>query len=489
MKKPFAVKHLASFTLAELLITIGAVAILSAVTVFALNPAEMLKRGRDGKRVADIAALKASAEVLFWQSPAASRGTPSVVYISIPDTSSTCASLGLPQLPPGHSYHCATEADYRKTDGNGWFPLNLQSTAAISLSSLPIDPVNATSSGLYYRYTTDGTLYHMEAVVESNKYLSESASDDGTSPIAVEEGSKKSLLPGVFPQWYVKVPGNSAFGTSDFYVMQYEAKYDTDGDGFGNDANTCSVSPLDTWNWATSGSDCPSSWTGRNVVGSPHGSPIGSIYHDQAVAACAEQGAHLITNDEWMTIARNVEKIGANWTSGTVGTGYLFNGNSGDTVRGYNYGNSDKGLARNTRARLLLSNGMEIWDLAGNVREQVQRSTNNQGDATNQMALPPCSDGVAAWGFCNFSSAGSPYVTGWTADVQQNKVGPSNSSWGMEKGMGAIYTYKSGGSQSGATTFYRGGDSGYEDAAGVYALRLIWGPGNPGSNAGFRCAR
>ena len=61
-----------------------------------------------------------------------------------------------------------------------------------------------------------------------------------------------------------------------------------------------------------------------------------------------------------------------------MGTGYLFNGNSGDTVRGYNgRDSSDRGLARNPRAILTLSNGSKIYDFAGNVAEWVMKDQSN----------------------------------------------------------------------------------------------------------------
>jgi len=50
-----------------------------------------------------------------------------------------------------------------------------------------------------------------------------------------------------------------------------------------------------------------------------------------------------------------------------VGTDYLFNGNSADTLRGYNGDNPEKGLNRNVRASHRLSNGSIIYDLSGNV--------------------------------------------------------------------------------------------------------------------------
>jgi hypothetical protein len=54
-----------------------------------------------------------------------------------------------------------------------------------------------------------------------------------------------------------------------------------------------------------------------------------------------------------------------------VGTGYLFNGNSGDTARGYkafaDRYDSDKGTSRNSRAKHILSNNNAIYDFSGNV--------------------------------------------------------------------------------------------------------------------------
>jgi len=68
-----------------------------------------------------------------------------------------------------------------------------------------------------------------------------------------------------------------------------------------------------------------------------------------------------------MTIARNIDQQATNWTSGTKGTGYLFNGNSGDATRGYNGADPEKGMNRNIRASHILSNGNRIYDFSGNV--------------------------------------------------------------------------------------------------------------------------
>jgi hypothetical protein len=40
----------------------------------------------------------------------------------------------------------------------------------------------------------------------------------------------------------------------------------------------------------------------------------------EAIAACKSlgQGYHLVTNNEWMTIARNIESQGENWSTGVA---------------------------------------------------------------------------------------------------------------------------------------------------------------------------
>ncbi len=46
-----------SFTLVELMIVIAILAILSAIVIFTLNPAEMFKKNRDSRRMADLQTL------------------------------------------------------------------------------------------------------------------------------------------------------------------------------------------------------------------------------------------------------------------------------------------------------------------------------------------------------------------------------------------------------------------------------------------------
>src|SRR3989344_5819311 len=52
--------NIKGFTLVELLIVIGILAVLSAIVVFILNPAQLLAQARDSQRISDLNNLRAS---------------------------------------------------------------------------------------------------------------------------------------------------------------------------------------------------------------------------------------------------------------------------------------------------------------------------------------------------------------------------------------------------------------------------------------------
>jgi hypothetical protein len=190
-----------------------------------------------------------------------------------------------------------------------------------------------------------------------------------------------------------------------------------------------------------------------------------------------------------MTIARNAEQVGSNWSGGSVGSGYLPRGNSNSSAAQDGSSQYGTGYSDFTHLRTLtLSNGSVIWDIAGNVWEFVERSVNNAGDATTTMALPACSNGTAGWEWCEYASPGSPYVSAWSSDVAQAKVGPSNASWYSAQGTGLVYTYGTGANQ-GTKVFLRGGNWNNDTVTGAFALELAWGTGSADYYVGFRYAR
>jgi type II secretory pathway pseudopilin PulG len=180
-----------SFTLVELLVVIGILAILTAAVVIVLNPAELLKQGRDSKRTTDLANLNNAIKLLLTQNPDVNLGAASTVYISLADSSSTCGSYSLPSLPTGWKYQCATAANYQKIDGAGWVPVNFSSANNVaSLPTLPTDPQNA---GLYYYSYIPGGSWEITSLFESRKYAAKAQADAGSDPERLEIGSNLAL--------------------------------------------------------------------------------------------------------------------------------------------------------------------------------------------------------------------------------------------------------------------------------------------------------
>ncbi len=175
-----------SFTLVELMIVIAILAILSAIVIFALNPARLFDNFRDSKRVTDIVTLnKAISFLESWNTNGMVYGTSTVVYLSLPDSSSTCSSYALPTLATGYSYYCASSANYKNTDGTGWIPLNFAVSSNNNyLSVLPVDPINDVN--YYYSYFPGGS-YELIARLKYSK--AQSINDNGFYDDAIEIGS------------------------------------------------------------------------------------------------------------------------------------------------------------------------------------------------------------------------------------------------------------------------------------------------------------
>lgn len=178
------------FTLIELMVSIGVIAIISTALILTLNPVEIFRQTRDANRLLALTTMS-RAVTLFRTSDISQQGlgVANVVYISMPDPlvangTSTCQGLmppnvpapGLPQLPSGWSYQCAGKANYLSPDGRGWLPINFSGVKGASLSSLPQDPLNSfnpsnSAQNYFYTYATDGQgRYEFNAKTESIKY-------------------------------------------------------------------------------------------------------------------------------------------------------------------------------------------------------------------------------------------------------------------------------------------------------------------------------
>jgi formylglycine-generating enzyme required for sulfatase activity len=247
-----------------------------------------------------------------------------------------------------------------------------------------------------------------------------------------------SSLPG---SW-ILVPGNAELRTLDFCVMQFEAK---------------NVSGVATSQAALT--------------------PWVSISQTDSYKQCANLGVgyHLITDEEWVTIARSAEMTPASWSGGAVGNGYMYSGhndgspNAALSVSNVNDYYDQTGQTTGNQRRVLdLSNGNLIWDLSGNVMEWTQGQLNTVESDLNM--------GATQW-------------NEWTSILGFYNLGPHNSSLYSTQGIGQVYTDVDAANPSGEIhAFLRGGNWNYGANAGAFALYLGIAPSASYTDVGFRCS-
>lgn len=226
----------------------------------------------------------------------------------------------------------------------------------------------------------------------------------GTALHSVYQFVKNSYQPPKScPVWFIPVPWNKDFKQPWFCVAQYEMKQLTWDAGYTYYIST-------RW-YQYSASEICGSWTAPSksqcinttsldwkIISKPEGYPI--VYMDQATAinACKAMGSgyHLITENEWMAIVRNIEQQPDNRDGWIPWTGSLYKWNSGSSVEVawcndwvdstwvYSWSvifapssspQCNLSNGRNKRS-LKLSNNEWIRDLAGNVWEHVNKANN-----------------------------------------------------------------------------------------------------------------
>src|SRR5450759_3468925 len=168
-----------------------------------------------------------------------------------------------------------------------------------------------------------------------------------------------------------------------------------------------------------------------------------------------------------MTIAQNVLSVASNWSSGVVGTGFIYSGHNdnapanalaADSNDANGYSGTGQSSPSNQKRTLTLSNGEVIWDLAGNVWEWTSGT----------------------------STTGQPGITGtggnwreWTAVTNPGTISPNPSAsvtgitgasgWNSGNGIGLIWSNTE---EAGLRGFRRGGAWNAATYSGVLALGL-----------------
>ena len=217
------------------------------------------------------------------------------------------------------------------------------------------------------------------------------------------------------------------------------------------------------------------------------------------------QGFRLMSNTEWQVVARNMENTGANWTSGTVGTGYLWRGHSDNAIgantdlhsqtfngasqlalsnprfdgattdyfgTGNNVTQNSTGTAGwQERRRFVLSSGASVWDMSGNVSQLVSDDNSTGTGTSGELGLSsgPRSS-YAWWDFNN---------VGFTSS--DRKLFGSSGGYISNQNTGKILVSPSSG-------VFRGGNAGDSTFAGIFAGRVDQPASAVYGFFGFRCA-
>jgi prepilin-type N-terminal cleavage/methylation domain-containing protein len=364
--------------------------------------------------------------------------------------------------PTGLSRNPQEICDPEATDCTGFFDLK-EFLVPKYLESIPQDPNDTdTTGGIGYSVAVDETTNTISIRAIRAEANVEIKINDITiaDPTTISNTPLAATVPNTppisCPTGYIRVPGNSIYNTSDFCVMKYEAK------------------------------------TGSATVAATTqatGNPQVNISQTDAITACSLNGPGygLITNAEWMTIARNIEGQSSNWTGGSVGSGGLWRGHSdnnpsnslpanADDNLGYaGTGNTSPSVERRTHT---ISNGQVIWDLSGNVWEWTNDTILGQDKPNNGSG--------SLWQNWSVFNTGGSY-----GSLSYNLTRPSNPDWDTTSGSNEnVGQYFAGGLTGGPFAFIRGGDwinNNDPIRTGIFTLYLDYIPNSPRTFIGFRC--
>jgi hypothetical protein len=354
------------------------------------------------------------------------------------------------------------------------------SYAYVGYPYVPLEPEKTISS--------QGRFYLDLGIVDEDRFSISLLLDDG-SYLNFENVTNvnRSPSPSDCPVGYIPVPGNHLYGTvgskGGFCVMKYEAKVDEDGDGIGDVNATCQNSNFGTWN--NNGASCSYTLNNRVIVSSAVGYPLATISLLESITACESINSNLITNDEWMTIARNIERVSSNWSSNIIGTGYIYSGHSDNLPpaalasnindnNGYYLTGQTTG---NQKRTLILNNGEIIWDFAGNVFEN--------SEDMNSFYLSTYYDNFADWTEIEYSdfykfSFEDLGLKGYKGNFLLNSDYNSDAGVGRTRGVRHNNPYRD-------TALIRSGYWNGTSGAGILSLDVGDNPTGRFSTVGFRC--
>ena len=182
------------FTLIELIIVIGIIAVLGTVSVLALNPAQLFAQARDTTRISDLGTLQNA--INLYVSDAA---TPDMDGTGGAFTCGTNFGASVAGATDGFvGTPILAQAGVRTTGGLGWVPIVFSGmTGGSPLAVLPIDPTNTTAFNYQYSCNNTAKTFELNTTLESTKYTTGAGdrvtTDGGDNATAFEVGSSLVL--------------------------------------------------------------------------------------------------------------------------------------------------------------------------------------------------------------------------------------------------------------------------------------------------------
>lgn len=157
------------FTLVELLVVIAIIVVLAGVVVVVINPANLLAKGRDAKRIQDVENLSKAISLALADGE-----------ITLVDNAGTDSATGTQALDGTNGY--VTFA----------IPTGKQGLVKY-IAALPVDPLN-TAPSVYTYGAAAATGYELNAVLESLDNAAKMTTDGGNSDTIYEVGTDLTVL-------------------------------------------------------------------------------------------------------------------------------------------------------------------------------------------------------------------------------------------------------------------------------------------------------
>ena len=163
-------KNQKGFTLVELLVVVAIIVVLAGVLLLAINPAALLAKGRDARRLEDIEALNKALALSLADGE---------ITLTATGACATCTSLSGTQV----------------VTGGGWVKYTLpagKTGLGKYLAALPIDPLNTGTN--VYTFASTLTNYELNLVLESADNAAKMTTDGGNAADVLEVGTSLIVL-------------------------------------------------------------------------------------------------------------------------------------------------------------------------------------------------------------------------------------------------------------------------------------------------------